>query len=239
MNGNPYASPNAFAGAPALAEAWERATFIRKTYLHLGLAILAFTGLECALMVSPLPDMMMKMLSVSGYAWLAVLGVFMLVGWMARAFACSEQPLSMQYIGLGLYVVAQAIIFVPLLTYAIRFSNPDVLPTAAVLTLTLFAGLTGVVLVTRKDFSFLRSLLMVGGFVAIGLIICSVIFGFNLGIVFSGAMVLLAAGAILYTTSKVLHDYGLNQYVGAALELFAAVALLFWYVLRIVMALRD
>ncbi|HCN07762.1 MAG TPA: permease, partial [Lentisphaeria bacterium] len=164
MHRNPYASPNAFAGAPVLAEAWERAAFIRKTYLHLGLAILAFTGLECALMVSPLPDMMMKMLSGSGYAWLAVLGVFMLVGWMARAFACSEQPLSMQYIGLGLYVVAQAIIFVPLLTYAIRFSNPDVLPTAAVLTLTLFAGLTGVVLVTRKDFSFLRSLLMVGGF---------------------------------------------------------------------------
>ena len=80
---------------------------------------------------------------------------------------------------------------------------------------------------------------MVGGFVAIGLIICSVIFGFNLGIVFSGAMVLLAAGAILYTTSKVLHDYGPSQYVGAALELFAAVALLFWYVLRIVIALRK
>ncbi|HCN07761.1 MAG TPA: permease, partial [Lentisphaeria bacterium] len=44
---------------------------------------------------------------------------------------------------------------------------------------------------------------------------------------------------ILYTTSKVLHDYGPSQYVGAALELFAAVALLFWYVLRIVMALRK
>jgi len=74
--------------------------------------------------------------------------------------------------------------------------------------------------------------------VALGLIVAGAIFGFNLGLWFSAGMVLLAAGAILYTTSNVLHHYGEDQYVGASLELFAAVAILFWYVLRIFMS-RD
>jgi FtsH-binding integral membrane protein len=112
-----------------------------------------------------------------------------------------------------------------------------VLPIAGILTLLLFAGLTAVVFTTRKDFSFMGSILKIGGFIAIGLIVCGAIFGFELGLVFSGAMVLLAGGAILYDTSKILLHYRTDQHVGAALELFASVALLFWYVLRIVMSL--
>ncbi|MCP4136586.1 MAG: permease, partial [bacterium] len=42
--------------------------------------------------------------------------------------------------------------------------------------------------------------------------------------------------AILYTTSNIVHEYNTTQYVAASLSLFAAVALLFWYILRIVMA---
>ena len=71
-----------------------------------------------------------------------------------------------------------------------------------------------------------------------GLIVCAVLFGFNLGLVFSFAMVFLASGAILYDTSKILHNYGPQQYVAASLQLFASVALLFWYVLQIVMNRR-
>ena len=47
-----------------------------------------------------------------------------------------------------------------------------------------------------------------------------------------------ACGTILYSTSKVMHDYQTDQYVAASLELFAAVALLFWYVLRLLMSLQ-
>ena len=82
--------------------------------------------------------------------------------------------------------------------------------------------------------------LVVGFFVALGIIVIGIIGGFNLGLWFSGAMVLLAGGAILYSTSNIIHHYNTNQYVAASLGLFASVALLFWYVLRIVMAFgRD
>ncbi len=75
--------------------------------------------------------------------------------------------------------------------------------------------------------------------VAFGVIVCSFIFGFTLGLVFSGAMALLAAGAVLYTTSNILHQYHPGQHVAAALALFSSIALLFWYVLQIVMSLMG
>jgi len=137
-----------------------------------------------------------------------------------------ESP-TIQYAGLGIFVLAEAIIFVPILMVAMTYSSSDVIPTAAILTGLMFAGLTAVVFMTKKDFSFLRSILVIGGFIAMGLIVC-------------GAMVALACGAILYDTSNVLHHYRTDQHVSASLELFASIALLFWYVLRIVMAMsRD
>jgi FtsH-binding integral membrane protein len=114
-----------------------------------------------------------------------------------------------------------------------------VIPTAALMTIGLFGGLTTIVFATKKDFSFLGGILKIAGFVAFGLIISSIIFGFNLGMIFSAAMVIFASAAILYDTSKVMHNYGKHQYVSASLELFASVALLFWDVLRIVMELTG
>jgi FtsH-binding integral membrane protein len=52
-------------------------------------------------------------------------------------------------------------------------------------------------------------------------------------------MIGLAGAAILYDTSNVLHNFPEDRYVAAALELFASVALLFWYVLRLFMSSRD
>ncbi len=222
----------------AQARPSERAEFIRKTYLHLAGAVAAFLGLEIVL-VPLLAPVMIPLIS-SGIGWMLVLGAFVLLGWLARSLAQSTSSVQLQYLGLGLYVLFEAIIFVPLIYIAVAFSSPSVLPTAAVLTGLMFAGLTAIAFITRSDFSFLRGALMLGGFLALGLIICSLIFGFSLGLFFSVFMVVLASGAILYDTSNILHHYRPGQHVAAALELFASVALLFWYVLRIVMALsRD
>jgi FtsH-binding integral membrane protein len=98
--------------------------------------------------------------------------------------------------------------------------------------------LTGIVFVTRKDFVFLRSALMFGGLAAFGLCIVSLLFGFTLGLFFSYTMVALACGYILYDTSNVMLRYRTNQHVAASLALFAAVMLLFWYVLRIFLSRR-
>jgi FtsH-binding integral membrane protein len=95
------------------------------------------------------------------------------------------------------------------------------------------AGLTAVVVLTRTDFSFLRTALTIGGFVALGLIIASIAFGFSLGLVFAAAMVIFASGSILYNTSKIMRTYRTDQPVAAALSLFSSIALLFWYVVSI------
>ncbi len=217
----------------------QRATFIRRTYGHLAGAIALFLGLEAYLITqTSLPEKMLQFISGSQFGWLMILGAFILCGWLARGLAAGSASQSMQYAGLTLYVIAEAIIFVPMIYIAAFYSSPELLPTAGVLTLLLFGGLTAVVFTTRKDFSFLGSILTIGGFIALGLIVCGAIFGFNLGLAFSAGMIFLAGGAILYDTSKVLHHYRTDQHVGAALELFASVALLFWYVLRLLMSLN-
>lgn len=213
-----------------------RAAFIRRTYAHLAVAILAFVGLECLFLnVDAIREPMFRLM---GQAWWAVLIGFMVVGWVADKWAQSDTSVGMQYLGLALYTLAESIIFVPLLYIAGRLGGPGVIPTAGIVTITLFVGMTIIVLMSGADFSFLRTGLWVAGLAATGLVICSLIFGFSLGIFFSAGMAILACGYVLYYTSAVLHHYRTDQHVAAALALFAAVALLFWYIVRIILELQ-
>jgi len=229
------------AGVAAHAPALERAAFIRRTYGHLAAAILAFIGIEFALLrLTPgIENLVHGMLSVS---WLLILGGFMVVSFIANYWARSGASPTMQYLGLALYVVAQAVIFLPLLYIADSsplFREQHVIRTAGILTLTVFGGLTATVFITRKDFSWMGPILCVGGFLALGLIVAAVLFGFGLGLIFCFAMVALISGYILYYTSNVLHHYRTDQHVAAALALFSSIATLFWYILQIVMMSRD
>ena len=172
------------------------------------------------------------------YSWLIVLGLFMFVSWIANSWASSATSPTLQYAGLGLYVIANAVIFVPLLYLATELDD-RIIPTAGISTLGLFAALTAVVFVTRKDFSWMRSILFFSGFAALGLVAFSLIFGFALGPIFTVVMIVFACCYILYDTSNVLHHYHIGQHVAAALALFASVALLFWYIVQLFMSARD
>ncbi|MDZ8118866.1 Bax inhibitor-1/YccA family protein [Pontiella agarivorans] len=220
------------------SEPSERAAFIRRTYAHLAGALLLFAGLLAYLIPSPFGEQFTGWVLGSKFGWLGVLGGFTVLGWLARGLATSPASQSMQYLGLTLYAIMEAVIFVPIMYIAAYYSDPSVIPTAGVITLALFGGLTAVVFTTRKDFSFLRGALMVGGFAALGLIIAGTLFGFSMGIWFSAGMIGLAGAAILYDTSKIMLHYRTDQHVGAALELFASVAMLFYYVLRLLMDRR-
>ncbi len=212
-----------------------RATFINRTYQHLLGAIVAFAAVEVLLFQSGLAETIARTM-LSG-SWLLVLGAFMIVSWFASRIALSSQSLAAQYAALAGFVLAEALIFVPML-YLAQMRVGGVIQSAALVTLLGFAGLTAVAFVTRKDFSFLGSLLRWGFIVALVLIVAGVLFGFHLGTFFSVAMIALAGGAILYDTSNVLHHFPEDRYVGASLQLFASVALMFWYVLRLFMS-RD
>jgi FtsH-binding integral membrane protein len=212
-----------------------RGRFISRTYNHLFIAISAFTLIEIYLFKSGMAEPMAKaMLSTS---WLLVLGGFMVISWIARGMAHKAESKVAQYAALSLYVVGQAILFVPLLWLANKYA-PGTITSAAAITFIAFTVLTLVVFFTRKDFSFLRGILMWGGIIALVLIAGGAIFGFQLGTYFSVAMVALAGAAILYDTSNVLHHYPEDRYVAASLELFASVALMLWYVLRLLMSRR-
>jgi FtsH-binding integral membrane protein len=226
--------------AVAFAQEEERAAFIRRTYMHLAGAVALFVLLEYVFInFTPLPMIMLNFIGGNRYGWLMILGAFVLLGWLGRSMASKADSTGAQYAGLAVYVVGEAIIFVPILFIAAYLMEaPDLLRQAALLTGLMFCGLTAVVFTTRKDFSFLRGALTIGGFVALGLIVGGTFFGFSLGLWFSVGMVILASGAILYDTSKILHHYSTDQHVAAALELFASVALLFWYILRILMSRR-
>jgi len=222
-----------YAGALRGDSVEQRARFITRTYNHLFGAIVAFALIEIGLFTSGLAAVIAQ--AMLGTTWLLVMGAFMITSWAASHVALTAQSKAAQYAALAAFVVMEALVFVPLLFVANHVA-PGVISSAALVTFTGFAGLTAVAFITRKDFSFLRGLLMWGGIGALLLIGASLIFGFSLGVFFSVAMVLFAGAAILYDTSNVLHHFPEDRYVGAALQLFASVALMFWYVLRLFMS---
>jgi hypothetical protein len=212
-----------------------RARFIVRTYNTLFVAILAFAAVEAWLVTSGIADAIAQAI---GGSWLLVLGGFMLVSWLASHAAHNARSLATQYAALGGFVLAEAIIFAPLLAYANAVA-PGTISAAAMVTILGFAGLTAIAFTTRKDFSFLGGLLRWSFVVALLLIVASLIFGFQLGTFFSVAMVGLAGAAILYDTSNVIHHFPSDRHAAAALQLFSSVALMFWYVLRIFLSSRD
>lgn len=215
----------------------DRMAFLQKTYLHLSVAVLAFVAFCGLFLQFGLPIAMMTLMAQSKFVWLIFLLVFSGIGSVAQNLARSHSSPTTQYLGLGVYVILEAALVSPLLYVACEYDKGAVL-SAAVITGTVFVGMTAVVMFIKRDFSFLGNILSILTFGAMGLIICSIIFGFNLGVLFSFGMVLVASGYILYNTSKIFQNYPTDAYVAASLELFASLALLFWYVLRLIMNRR-
>lgn len=118
--------------------------------------------------------------------------------------------------------------------YLSFFSNgAELVMTAAGGTGVIFLGLSGYVLTTRKDFSFM------GGFLFIGLLVMIVASLANLffqvaavQLALSAMSVLLFSGYILYDTSKIIHG-GETNYVMATVQLFLDIYLLFMNLLHL------
>jgi FtsH-binding integral membrane protein len=224
----------------ATAPVSERVSFIRRTYAHLAGAIGTFVAIEALLFSTGIGEQALRVMFAFPFAWIGLMLFFIVGGYAAQAMARSRSAPALQYAGLGLYILLEVVIFLPILAIAeVRYPHQHVPLQAGILTLALLGGLTLAVFVSGKDFSFLGPVLWVGSLLALGLVIAAVAFGFSLGLVFSFAMVALAAGFIIYDTSNIIHHYRTDQHVAASLELFASVALLFWYILQIFMSSRD
>mgnify|MGYP006139129491 CR=1 FL=1 len=215
-----------------------RVAFLRRTYLHLAVAIVAFVVVEALLLQLPFIGSIVQAMAGGGMSWLIVIGLFMGVAYGADRLARSTAGVPIQYLGLGLYVLAEAMIFAPLMYMATRAGGDGVLPTAALVTFGVCGALTTYVLVSGINFSWLRGVVVVGGIAAMLTVVGALIFGFSLGVFFAGLMILLAASMLLYQTSAAMYEWRTDQHVAAALGLFATVMLMFYYVVVFLMG-RD
>jgi FtsH-binding integral membrane protein len=212
-----------------------RSVFITRTYTHVVGGILGFILVELGLFESGAAAQIAQYML--GFNWFLILAAFMLTGWLATRTAQTSSSLGMQYFSYAVYVVAEALIFVPLL-YIADAKAPGTIDSATLVTLLGAGGLMVVAHRTRKDFSFLRAILMWGGILALIAIVGGLIFGFQLGTWFSVAMIGFAGAAVLYDTSNIIHYYPEDRYVSAAMQLFASIALMFWYMLRLMQGNR-
>lgn len=254
-------------GAVATLGVSDRVTFLRKTYAHLGGALIAFAALTGFLLrYTPEVSWGFSKWALGGYSWLLVIGLFMVVGYIAQRLAQSESSRGVQYIGLGLEVAAWSFLLQPVMwivmwkfgddatratiTHAYTHGSSiggavmsgqagEVIMQSVVITLMIFVGLTLTVFLTKKDFTFMRGVLSICTWAALGVILASILFGFHLGAIFCGLMILLMAGYILFQTSLVMSYFPPSGYVAASLMLFSTVATLFWYVLQFVMSMQD
>ena len=209
----------------------DRSEFIWKTYAHVVGAILAFAAVEVYLFQS---GVAMAIAEPMINNWLMVLGAFMLAGWGASHVAHRIESKPAQYAAFALFIVAEALIFSPMLLMANELA-PGAIESAAGVTLLGSVGLVATAMITRKDFSFLRGMMVWIGILAMVAIVSSILFGFELGTWFSVAMIGFAGAAVLYDTSNIMHHYPADKYVAAGMALFASIALMFWYVLRLFM----
>jgi FtsH-binding integral membrane protein len=218
-----------------------RGEFVTRVYQHLLAALVAFVAFEALLINLGVAEAFYEVIARNPNGWLLVLGGFMVGSWLATTAAHDILNPSRQYLGLFGMAAVEAVIFAPVLHYFFEVANDGTttVMAAALLTAAGFAGLTAIGFVTRTDLSYLRPLLLWGGVCSLLLIGAAFLFGLELGIWFSVAMIALAGAAILYQTQTIIRRYPEEAYVGAAVQLFSSVMLLFWYVLRLVGALRN
>ena len=212
--------------------ATDRSTFIWKCYAHVVGAILVFAAIEVYLFQSGIAAAIAAPMMNN---WLMVIGAFMLASWGATHIAHRIESKNMQYAAFAFFVFVEALIFAPML-YVAYMMEPGIIDSAAGVTILGCVGLVATAMITGKDFSFLRSMLVWIGMLAFVAIIGSVLFGFELGTWFSVAMIGFAGAAVLYDTSNIMHHYPQDKYVAASMALFASIALMFWYILRLFMS---
>ncbi|MBU2677055.1 MAG: Bax inhibitor-1 family protein [Gammaproteobacteria bacterium] len=216
----------------------DRSEFIWKCYAHVVGAILAVAAIETYLFQS-------------GVAWaiagpmmqspMLVLMAFIALSWGAGHLAHRLESKPAQYAAFGAFVVTWSVMFVPMLAIAMvksADSGSNIIESAASVTIFGCVALIATAMITRKDFSFLRGILVWGFFVALGLIGASFLFGWNLGTWFSVGMIGFAGAAVLYDTSNIMHHYPQDKYVAGSMALFGSIAMMFWYILRLFIS-RD
>ena len=208
---------NTYAGAtgPALAGVSDGATrVLRNTYALLALTLLFSAGVASAAVAFqwPAPGLVLSLVGMFGLlfavhklqnsAW-ALAAVFALTGFMGWTIG-------------------------PLLTHSLALpGGAQTIALALASTGVTFLTLSGYVLVTRRDFSFMGGFLFVGMVIALIAGIAAMLLQMPaMALAVSAMVALLSAGLILFETSRIVQG-GESNYVLATVSLFVSVFNLF------------
>jgi modulator of FtsH protease len=126
----------------------------------------------------------------------------------------------------------------PMLSYYLTV-DPNIVMLAMGGTGTIFLGLSGYALTTRKNFSFMGGFIFVGMLVAIGAMVLNIFLGIPaLALAVSAAVIMIMSGFILFQTSALIHG-GETNYIAATAGLFLAILNIFTSLLHILGAFGD
>lgn len=209
----------------AQANLAERLSFIRKVYALFFVATLfAVGGVALGFLFPPL------MVAAFEHPWIALI---LMLGGVMGAQAVRHQP-GVNLFALFAFTMLTGVVISPLL-YIVNQNNPASIIQAGVLTVGIFGGLTAYAFISKRDFSFLRGMLVTGLIVIIlaGLLNVLLVGSLGLGFAVAVATLLLFAGFVLYDTSNIIRRYPTNEYVAGALSLYLDAFNIFLALLRI------
>ncbi|HEX8186992.1 MAG TPA: Bax inhibitor-1/YccA family protein [Pyrinomonadaceae bacterium] len=213
----------------ARASVSERMGFVRKVYaLFFAATLFAVGGVLLGLSYEPLLRFAYE------HPWVMF---FAMIGGVMGAQAVRHVR-GLNLAALFGFTTLTGVVISPLIA-VIRQVNPGSIPAAGLLTVGIFGGLTAYVFVSKKDFSFMRGMLMTGLIVVILAGVVNIFLGASaLGFAVAAATLLLFSGFVLYDTSNIIRRYPTNEYVAGALDLYLDAFNIFLALLRILNAGR-
>ena len=215
----------------ARASVEERMGFVRKVYaLFFAATLFAIGGVAVGFMFPPV------MMFIGAHPWLTF---FALIGGVMGANAVRLVP-GVNLLALFAFTTFTGLVISPVIAIYTRL-NPASIWQAGLLTVGIFGGLTAYVFVSKRDFSFMRGMLMTGAIVFVLAVVLNVFIVGSSALSFgiSCMALLLFSGFVLYDTSNIIRRYPVNEYVAGALSLYLDAFNIFLALLRILNASRD
>jgi len=224
-----WQQPGAWGGygveTAARASVEERLGFVRRVYaLFFAATLFAIGGVLLGVSYKPLLQF------AYGHPWVML---FAMLGGVMGAQAVRHTP-GLNLAALFGFTTLTGVVISPLIAVVSQV-NPGSILAAGVLTVGIFGGLTAYVFVSKKDFSFLRGMVVTGLIVVIlaGVLNLLIVGSSALAFGISCAALILFSGFVLYDTSNIIRRYPVNEYVQGALALYLDAFNIFLALLRI------
>lgn len=221
---------------PPEIEQMVRAGFIRKVYGILT-AQMAFTVLfcMCSMFVAPLRHGLIGFYKIPGA------GIMLFIPMMCILCALmknkDQHPLNYQLLMAFTVCMSVPVGFICAAYYSHGLGH--LILQAFVLTMICFGSLTAYTMYSGKDFSWMGAGLSSGLMILIFWGFLGSVFGFGMGLMYSAFGAMLFCGYIVYDTWRIMKEYGCDDAIIAAIDLYLDIVNLFMYLLQFLSSMSS